>query len=122
MLRGWCEQAATVEAVPHSQFEQYLRDGKLSDAQVGDRSVSGTLRSPAEGKTRVAPRWWSLQWQSGCRVTTCPTAECASPKLAERRLSWLMRATDLARDMALRFGMDDKLVRSRMPTRGRACS
>jgi cell division protease FtsH len=53
MLRGWWEQAATVEAVPYSQFEQYLRDGKLSDVQIGDRSVTGTLRSPADGKTRV---------------------------------------------------------------------
>ena len=42
-----------VEEVPYSVFEQYLRDGKLSVVEVGDRTLSGKLRTPQDGKTDI---------------------------------------------------------------------
>ena len=42
-----------VEEVPYSVFEQYLRDGKLSVVEVGDRTLSGKLRKPQDGKTDI---------------------------------------------------------------------
>lgn len=53
LLRGWWTEAPATEVVPYSQFEQYLQDGKLSEVQIGERSVSATLRTPADGKTRI---------------------------------------------------------------------
>jgi cell division protease FtsH len=47
------DQARSVDAVPYSVFEQYLRDGRISEIEVGDRVVSGKLRTPHDGKTDV---------------------------------------------------------------------
>jgi len=43
----------SVDEVAYSVFEQYLRDGKLSAVEVGDRSISGKLRTPHDGKTEI---------------------------------------------------------------------
>ena len=53
VARGWWEQGRTVETVPYSGFEQLLRDGQIAEVQVGERFVSGTLRTPREGRTTV---------------------------------------------------------------------
>ncbi|HEX7438390.1 MAG TPA: ATP-dependent zinc metalloprotease FtsH [Caldimonas sp.] len=53
VLKGAWEQSGAVEVVPYSVFEQYLQEGKLSEVQVGDRLVTGKLRSPQGGKTSV---------------------------------------------------------------------
>ena len=54
LAKGWWQQVATIEPVPYSTFEQYLREGKLDDIEIGDRSISGRLRSPEQGKTTIA--------------------------------------------------------------------
>ena len=53
VLRGMWTQAGSVETVPYSVFEEYLRDGKLTDVQVGDRLIRGRLTSPRDGKSSV---------------------------------------------------------------------
>ncbi len=52
--------ATQVAQIPYSQFQQLLRDGKVSEAAVSDRFVQGRLKEPVEGKqafvtTRVEP-------------------------------------------------------------------
>lgn len=42
-----------VDEVPYSVFEQHLRDGKLSAVEVGDRTITGKLRDPQDGKSAV---------------------------------------------------------------------
>jgi len=49
---GW-DESRTVETVPYSVFEQYLRDRKLSEVKVGDRIITGKLGAPHDGKTTV---------------------------------------------------------------------
>src|SRR5262249_51882549 len=40
-----------IEAVPYSQFQQLLRDGKVEKVAVSDRFIQGTLKEPlANGK------------------------------------------------------------------------
>jgi cell division protease FtsH len=53
MIKSSWDQASSVEAVPYSAFEQYLRDGKIAEIEVGDRVVTGKLRTPQNGKTEV---------------------------------------------------------------------
>jgi len=52
-IKDSLDQARSVDAVPYSVFEQYLRDGRISEIEVGDRVVSGKLRTPHDGKTDV---------------------------------------------------------------------
>ncbi len=53
LVNGVWRQSDTIESVPYSVFEQYLRDGKLTEVQVGDRLITGKLGSPRDGKTTV---------------------------------------------------------------------
>jgi cell division protease FtsH len=53
MAKGWWDASQTLEPVPYSVFEAYLRDGKLSEVQVGDRLITGKLRAPEGDKTSV---------------------------------------------------------------------
>ncbi len=54
LMRDLWTQAQSVETVPYSTFEQYLRDGKIDEVAVSERLITGRLRSPdAGGKTSV---------------------------------------------------------------------
>jgi cell division protease FtsH len=52
-LQQWWHQVQTVEVVPYSQFEQLLADSKISEVVVSDQTVTGTLKSPRNGKSTV---------------------------------------------------------------------
>ena len=54
LLSNVWQQGRTVETVPYSVFEEYLRDRRLTEVQVGDRLIIGTLGSPRNGKTTIA--------------------------------------------------------------------
>jgi len=53
LVQQWWQQAQTVDVVPYSEFEQMLKDGKISEVVVGDQRITGKLKSP-EGRKTVA--------------------------------------------------------------------
>ena len=54
LLRDVWVQVQSVETVPYSTFEQYLRDGKIDEVSVSERLITGRLKSPEKGgKTSV---------------------------------------------------------------------
>jgi cell division protease FtsH len=54
LLRDVSTQVRSVETVPYSTFEQYLREGKIEDVAVSERLITGRLKSPDEkGKTSI---------------------------------------------------------------------
>jgi cell division protease FtsH len=61
MLQNLWQTQSTVEAVPYSQFEKALAEGKVSEVVVGETRITGKLKEPeASGKsvivaTRVEP-------------------------------------------------------------------
>ncbi len=44
----------SVETIPYSQFQQFLRDGKVSEVVVSGQQIQGVLKTPDKGKTRFA--------------------------------------------------------------------
>lgn len=52
-LRDWWVQVQTVETVPYSCFEQYLAEGKMESIDVGDRLISGRLKTAQPGGKRL---------------------------------------------------------------------
>ncbi|MDB5559848.1 MAG: ftsH [Enterovirga sp.] len=63
-----------VANLPYSQFEQYLRDGKVSEIGVSDRFIQGKFREPVDGKsvfvtTRVDPEFSSELQKYNVRYT-----------------------------------------------------
>ena len=52
--------ATQVADIPYSQFETYLKDGKITEVAVSERFIQGSFRDPVDGKpmfvsTRVDP-------------------------------------------------------------------
>ncbi len=55
MVQDWWSAAQKTEAVPYSEFEQALADGRVAEVIVGDRTVTGRLKSPdANGREAIA--------------------------------------------------------------------
>ncbi len=43
-----------VEVIPYSEFQQFLREGKVSEVVVSGQVIQGALKAPDHGKTRFA--------------------------------------------------------------------
>ncbi|MGH6630878.1 MAG: ATP-dependent metallopeptidase FtsH/Yme1/Tma family protein [Burkholderiales bacterium] len=55
MLQNWWSAAREVEPVPYSEFERYLKEGKVSEVWISDLEMGGRLKSPdPNGKTVIA--------------------------------------------------------------------
>jgi cell division protease FtsH len=53
-LQALWQSAQRVEAVPYSEFERQLAEGNVAEVAIGDRVVTGRLRSPQDGRTAIA--------------------------------------------------------------------
>ena len=51
LLQDLWRGASQVEAVPYSQFEQALAEGRIAEVTVRDHSITGRLKNPEGGKT-----------------------------------------------------------------------
>ncbi|MBL8351678.1 MAG: ATP-dependent zinc metalloprotease FtsH [Burkholderiaceae bacterium] len=51
LLQDLWRGASQVEAVPYSEFEKALADGRITEVVISDRSIRGTLKSSDGGKT-----------------------------------------------------------------------
>ncbi len=53
-LQGLWQGASQVQTVPYSEFETALQQGRFSQVQLGEQTITGTLRQPApKGPTRL---------------------------------------------------------------------
>ncbi|MDK3018221.1 ATP-dependent zinc metalloprotease FtsH [Pseudodonghicola flavimaris] len=53
--------ATQIATIPYSQFETYLKDGKITEVAVSDRFIQGSFKDPVDGRpmfvtTRVDPQ------------------------------------------------------------------
>jgi cell division protease FtsH len=53
MLRQWWSQTQSVEALPYSTFEQYLKEGRIANVIIGERVITGHLKTPDPGGRSV---------------------------------------------------------------------
>jgi cell division protease FtsH len=45
---------SNVQTVPYSEFQTYLKDGRIKDVVIGDQTITGTLKTPeANGKSVI---------------------------------------------------------------------
>lgn len=50
MLRDVWVQQTHIEAIPYSEFESLLRDGKVEEAAIGQGQIVGKFKEPTEGR------------------------------------------------------------------------
>ena len=53
VLQNIWQAQQKVEAVPYSEFEKALADGRVADVVVGDTTITGKLKTPDGGKTVI---------------------------------------------------------------------
>ena len=54
LLNGLITAAVSVTAIPYSEFQRYLREGKVADVNVSDRYVEGTCPTVPPSSARRA--------------------------------------------------------------------
>jgi cell division protease FtsH len=52
-LQNIWQASRTVEAVPYSEFEKALAEGRVSEVVIGDTTITGKLKSPEGTKTTI---------------------------------------------------------------------
>lgn len=50
LFQSWWETYKTVEPIPYSQFEQYLKERKIEEIAIKENTIEGKFRSPIDGK------------------------------------------------------------------------
>jgi cell division protease FtsH len=50
LLHSLWMQTRQIEQIPYSQFEMYLKEGRVEEVQIGQDYIQGTLKDPAEGQ------------------------------------------------------------------------
>jgi cell division protease FtsH len=60
-LRGMWTEMHQVEAIPYSEFQKYLKDGRIQEIVVGTGSIEGKFSSPVNGHSRFV----TLRVESG---------------------------------------------------------
>ncbi len=54
LLQDWWQAARQIEPVPYSEFERALAEGRVAEVVVGEKTITGRLKSPdAGGKTTI---------------------------------------------------------------------
>ena len=54
LLQDVWQSANQIQTVPYSEFEKALAEGRISEITLTDRTISGHLKAPANGKTLMA--------------------------------------------------------------------
>jgi cell division protease FtsH len=86
------QQSQTTEIVPYSEFEQLLKEGKISEVLIGEKHITGKLKNPEGRKTvavanRVEPD--VAEWLSRYGV---PYTRVIESTLVRDLLSWVVPA------------------------------
>ena len=93
LLQWLVHQSATVQAVPYSQFEAWISQGRIAEVVVGPETIQGELKSPLQGEpkgfvtVRVDPAIADKLAAKGVTVTGAP-----SSSFLGNLLSWVLPA------------------------------
>ena len=93
LAQAWWQSRSTVEAVPYSEFEQALREGRVAEVLVSDSQLTGRLKAPdANGKSViVATRVEPVLAERLARFEV-PYARAADHAFVRELLSWIVPA------------------------------
>jgi cell division protease FtsH len=104
LLQSWWLQAQTVEIIPYSEFESLLAQDRFSEIAVGDRLITGKLRSPEGRKTTLAAERVEPDVAERLSKYGVPYTRVHEPTFVRDLLSWIVPA-------AVFFGLWYFLVR-----------
>ncbi len=93
VLQNWWETARTMEPVPYSEFEQALKDGRVAEVLVSDKTITGKLKSPdAKGKTVIVATRIEPDVAARLSQYNVPYARVIESTFLSTLLSWILPA------------------------------
>jgi cell division protease FtsH len=92
-LQNLWHSASTVEAVPYSQFEQALAEGRVAEVIVGETTVTGKLKTPDPGgKTTIVANRVEPALAERLSQYDVPYTRIVQSTLLRDLLSWVVPA------------------------------
>src|SRR5512134_1602982 len=92
LLQSWWHEAQTVEIIPYSDFETMAAEGRFSEIAVGDRLITGKLRSPEGRKTTLAAERVEPDVAERLSKYGVPYTRVHEPTFVRDLLSWIVPA------------------------------
>ncbi|MGD9835186.1 MAG: ATP-dependent zinc metalloprotease FtsH [Piscinibacter sp.] len=92
LLQSVWQGTSRIETVPYSAFEQALAEGRIADVTVSDRTVSGSLKSPENGKTTLLATRVEPELAARLEKYGVPYTRTIESPLLRDLLSWIVPA------------------------------
>ena len=90
-LQSAWQAASTVEAVPYSEFEKALAEGRIDEVTVGDTTLTGRLKSPGpDGKTTLVANRVEPDLAQRLSAYPVPYRRVVESTLLRDLLSWVL--------------------------------
>ncbi|WP_341891311.1 ATP-dependent zinc metalloprotease FtsH [Variovorax sp. YR752] len=84
--------ASRIEAVPYSTLEQALAEGRIAEVSVSDRTITGLLKSPENGKTALVATRVEPDLAARLEKYGVPYTRTIDSPLLRDLLSWIVPA------------------------------
>ncbi len=92
-LQDWWQTTRSVEAVPYSEFERALAEGRVAEVLVSDKTITGKLKSPdAKGKTVIVATRVEPDLAARLSQYEVPYARVVESTFLRDVLSWVLPA------------------------------
>ncbi|WP_119287673.1 ATP-dependent zinc metalloprotease FtsH [Azohydromonas sediminis] len=92
-LQSLWQSASTVEAVPYSQFERALAEGRVAEVIVGETTITGRLKTPDPGgKTTIVANRVEPDLAARLSQFDVPYTRVVQSTLLRDLLSWVVPA------------------------------
>ena len=92
-LQDWWQTTRSVEAVPYSEFERALAEGRVAEVLVSDKTITGKLKSPdAKGKTVIVATRVEPALAARLSQYEVPYARVVESTFLRDVLSWVLPA------------------------------
>ena len=90
-LQSALQSTTTVEAVPYSEFERALADGRIEDVTVGNTTLTGRLKAPGpDGKTTLVANRVEPELAQRLSAYPVPYRRVVESTLLRDLLSWVL--------------------------------
>jgi len=92
LLQQWWQAAQTTEVLPYSEFEKLLAEGRIAEVAVGEKFITGKLKSPEGRKSTVVANRVAPDIAERLSKYGVPYSQVQESTLLRDILSWVVPA------------------------------
>ena len=92
LVQQWWQAAQTTEVLPYSEFEKLLAEGRIAEVAVGEKFITGKLKSPEGRKSTVVANRVAPDIAERLSKYGVPYSQVQESTLLRDILSWVVPA------------------------------